>query len=161
MKFICAQSELNHQLSSVSRAIPSRPSRPILANVLATADADSQTITLVGFDEVLGIESRFDAQVEESGTLTLPAKLLGDIVSRLPDGDLSIAVEEDEMTLASSSGRYQVKGLSAEDYPALPTVEDGEVGKNFQPKHCWRGCGVLCLPAVPMRPNRCSPGYTC
>jgi len=89
MKFICAQSELNHQLSSVSRAIPSRPSRPILANVLATADADSQTITLVGFDEVLGIESRFDAQVEESGTLTLPAKLLGDIVSRLPDGDLS------------------------------------------------------------------------
>ena len=36
-------------------------------------------------------------------------------------------VEEDEMTLASSSGRYQVKGLSAEDYPALPTVEDGEV----------------------------------
>jgi DNA polymerase-3 subunit beta len=127
MKFICAQSELNHQLSSVSRAIPSRPSRPILANVLATADADSQTITLVGFDEVLGIESRFDAQVEESGTLTLPAKLLGDIVSRLPDGDLTIAVEEDEMTLASSSGRYQVKGLSAEDYPALPTVENGEV----------------------------------
>jgi DNA polymerase-3 subunit beta len=129
MKFICAQSELNNQLSSVSRAVPSRPSRPVLGNILATADAETQTITLVGFDEVLGIESRFDAQVEESGSLTLPAKLLGDIVSRLPDGDLTIAVEEDEVTvtLTSSSGRYEVRGLSAEDYPALPTVEEGEV----------------------------------
>jgi DNA polymerase-3 subunit beta len=129
MKFICAQSELNNQLSSVSRAVPSRPSRPVLGNILATADAEAQTMTLVGFDEVLGIESKFDAQVEASGSLTLPAKLLGDIVSRLPEGDITVAVEADEVTvtLTSSSGRYQVRGLSAEDYPALPTVEVGEV----------------------------------
>lgn len=129
MKFICAQSELNNQLSSVSRAVPSRPSRPVLGNILATADAEAQTMTLVGFDEVLGIESKFDAQVEASGSLTLPAKLLGDIVSRLPEGDITVTVEADEVTvtLTSSSGRYQVRGLSAEDYPALPTVEVGEV----------------------------------
>jgi DNA polymerase-3 subunit beta len=129
MKFVCAQSELNSQLSSVSRAVPSRPSRPVLGNILATANAETQSVRLVGFDEVLGIESRFDAQVEESGRLTLPAKLLGDIVSRLPGEDITIAAEDDEMTvtLTSTSGRYQVRGLSAEDYPALPTVEAGEV----------------------------------
>jgi len=129
MKFICAQSELNNQLSSVSRAVPARPSRPVLGNILATADADTQSVTLIGFDEVLGIESRFDAQVETSGSLTLPAKLLGDIVSRLPGEDITLAVEDDEvtLTLTSSSGRYQVRGLSAEDYPALPTVDTGEV----------------------------------
>jgi DNA polymerase-3 subunit beta len=129
MKFICAQSELNSQLSSVSRAVPSRPSRPVLGNILATADADTQSVTLVGFDEVLGIESRFNAQVEASGSLTLPAKLLGDIVSRLPGEDITLAIEEDgvTVTLTSSSGRYQVRGLSAEDYPSLPTVEEGEL----------------------------------
>lgn len=129
MKFICAQSELNSQLSSVSRAVPSRPGRPILGNILATADAETQSVTLVGFDEVLGIESQFDAQVEASGRLTLPAKLLGDIVSRLPGEDITIAAEADDttVTLTSTSGRYEVRGLSAEDYPALPTVEDGEV----------------------------------
>ncbi len=129
MKFVCPQSELNSQLSSVSRAVPSRPSRPVLGNILATADAETQSVTLVGFDEVLGIESRFDAQVEESGSLTLPAKLLGDIVSRLPGEDITIAAEDTEMTvtLTSTSGRYQVRGLSAEDYPTLPTVEAGEV----------------------------------
>jgi DNA polymerase-3 subunit beta len=129
MKFICTQSEMNTQLSSVSRAVPARPSRPVLGNILATADADTQSVTLIGFDEVLGIESQFDAQVETSGSLTLPAKLLGDIVSRLPGEDITLAVEDDEvtLTLTSSSGRYQVRGLSAEDYPALPTVDTGEV----------------------------------
>lgn len=129
MKFVCAQSELNTQLSSVSRAVSSRPSRPVLGNILVTADAEAQAVTVVGFDEVLGIESTFDAQVEESGTLTLPAKLLGDIVSRLPGEDITVVAEDEEMavTLTSTSGRYQVRGLSSEDYPALPTVEEGEV----------------------------------
>jgi DNA polymerase-3 subunit beta len=131
MKFVCPQSELNNQLSSVSRAVPSRPSRPVLGNVLLTADFDTQSVTLVGFDEVLGIESRFDAQVEESGTLTLPAKLLGDIVSRLPtDEDISLVTDGEEnptATLTCSAGEYEVRGLSAEDYPSLPMVEEGQV----------------------------------
>jgi DNA polymerase III sliding clamp (beta) subunit (PCNA family) len=51
--------ELSAQLSSVSRAVSSRPNRPVLANILVKADIESQSVTLVGFDEVLGIESRF------------------------------------------------------------------------------------------------------
>lgn len=131
MKFICSQSELNNQLSLVSRAVASRPSRPVLGNVWLSADAETNQITLIGFDETLGIQTRFEAQVETSGTLTLPAKLLGDIISRLPDED--ITVDEDEETptvnLISSSGQYQVRGLSAEDYPSLPDVEDGQTSE--------------------------------
>jgi DNA polymerase III subunit beta len=128
MKFICPQSDLSAQLSSVSRVVPSRPSRPVLANILVKADIDSQSVTLVGFDEVLGIETRFSAQVDEPGTLTLPAKLWGDIVSRLPNEDITLESDGDSstVTLTSSSGRYEVRGLSAEDYPSLPQVEDGE-----------------------------------
>ncbi|MBD2106396.1 MULTISPECIES: DNA polymerase III subunit beta [unclassified Nodosilinea] len=128
MKFICPQNELSAQLSSVSRAVSSRPNRPVLANILVKADIENQSVTLVGFDEVLGIESRFSAQVEEPGTLTLPSKLWGDIVSRLANEDITLESEGDSttVTLTSSSGRYEVRGLSAEDYPALPTVEDGE-----------------------------------
>lgn len=127
MKFVCPQSELNTQLSLVSKAISSRPSRPVLGNVLVSADTSSQQVTLVGFDEAMGIQTCFAAQVEEEGRLTLPAKLLSDIVSRLPGEDLSIeAAGEFSITLTCSSGQYQVRGLSAEDYPALPTVEDGQ-----------------------------------
>jgi DNA polymerase-3 subunit beta len=128
MKFVCSQNELNQQLSSVSRAVPSRPSRPVLGNIWVKADAAQQTVTLVGFDEVLGIESCFAAQVEESGVLTLPAKLWGDIVSRLPNEDVLMELnkESETVTITSSSGHYEVRGLSAEDYPALPTVEEGD-----------------------------------
>ncbi len=131
MKFSCAQTEFNSQFSLVSRAVPSRPSKPVLGNVLATADADAQTVTLVGFDETLGIQTTFAAQVDESGSLTLPAKLLGDIVSRLPNEDIDISEDDDEpmITLSCSAGRYQVRGLSAEDYPNLPELESTEIVK--------------------------------
>jgi DNA polymerase III subunit beta len=131
MKLICAQQELNTHLSLVSRVVPSRPSHPVLANVLLTADVDTQRVSLTGFDLSLGIQTSFPAQVEEGGKLTLPAKLLSDIVSRLPDGDLTFDAVADEslVTLTSAFGRYQVRGMGAEEYPELPTVEDGNVAQ--------------------------------
>lgn len=128
MKLICAQSDLNTHLSFVSRAVPARPTHPVLANVLLSADADTQQIRLTGFDLSLGVQTAFGAQVEEGGTLTLPAKLFSDIVSRLPEGELTLDTAEGEMlaTLTCSSGKYQMRGMGAEDYPALPTVDEGD-----------------------------------
>ena len=128
MKLTCPQSELNTHLSVVSRAVPSRPSKPVLGNVLLKADVQAQQVTLIGFDESLGIETSFSAQVEQAGTLTLPAKLLTDIVSRLPSEDIVLEEVEGEttVTLTCSSGHYQVRGMSAEDFPSLPLVEEGQ-----------------------------------
>lgn len=128
MKFVCAQSELSNQLSLVSKAVPSRPNRPVLGNVLMSVDEATQQVTLVGFDEAMGIQTSFSAQVEEGGVLTLPAKLLVDIVSRLPAEDIVVDEDANEptVTLTCSAGQYQVRGLSAEDYPSLPTPEGGE-----------------------------------
>ncbi|MGL5509170.1 MAG: DNA polymerase III subunit beta, partial [Microcoleaceae cyanobacterium] len=79
MKFICSQADLNTHLSLVSRAVPSRPSHPVLANVLLIADADEQTVELTGFDLSLGIRTSFAAMVTASGSLTIPAKIFNDI----------------------------------------------------------------------------------
>lgn len=131
MKFSCPQTDFNTHFSLVSRAVPSRPSKPVLGNVLVTAHLDEQKVTLVGFDETLGIQTAFPAQVELGGSLTLPAKLLGDIVSRLPNEEISLSEDEDDpvVTLSCSAGRYQVRGLSAEDYPSLPEIESAETVK--------------------------------
>ncbi|MEM9150008.1 MAG: DNA polymerase III subunit beta [Cyanobacteria bacterium P01_F01_bin.3] len=131
MKFSCPQTDFNTHFSLVSRAVPSRPSKPVLGNVLVTADTGTQLVTLVGFDETLGIQSSFAAQVNEGGSLTLPAKLLGDIISRLPNEEIDISEDEDEpvVILACSAGRYQVRGLSAQDYPSLPEIDSQETVK--------------------------------
>jgi DNA polymerase-3 subunit beta len=126
MKFICTQNDLNTQLSLVSRAVASRPSHPILANILFKADVERQQVTLTGFDLSLGIQTSFSAQVESEGSITLPSKLLSDIVARLPEGSLSVDNEDDDLTviLTCSSGRYQVRGMAADDFPALPLLNE-------------------------------------
>jgi DNA polymerase III subunit beta len=133
MKLTCSQSNLNANLSLVSRAVSSRPSHPVLANVLLNADEATQTVKLCAFDLSLGIQTSFPAQVQVGGVLTLPAKLLGDIVSRLPEGEISLDDGEGETetgiltTITSSSGRYQVRCLGAEDFPDLPTIDGDAV----------------------------------
>ena len=128
MKVVCSQSELNSALQLVSRAVATRPTHPVLANVLLTADAGSNRLSLTGFDLSLGIQTSLAASVETSGAITLPARLLGEIVSRLSsDSPVTLAVDDsgEQVQLTSLSGSYQMRGMSADDYPDLPMVESG------------------------------------
>ena len=128
MKVVCSQSELNGALQLVSRAVATRPTHPVLANVLLTADAGSNRLSLTGFDLSLGIQTSLAASVETSGAITLPARLLGEIVSRLSsDSPITLAVDNsgEQVQLTSLSGSYQMRGMSADDYPDLPMVESG------------------------------------
>lgn len=161
MKLVCTQSDLNTNLSLVSRAVPSRPTHPVLGNVLLAADKQTQQVTLTAFDLSLGIQTSFVATVEDSGEIAIPAKLLNDIVSRLPEGEITLEDEEGAaasvsvnarghdspqavpndlesgigtalpqedriiVTLTSTSGRYQMRGMSAGEFPELPQVEAG------------------------------------
>ena len=128
MKVVCSQSELNAALQLVSRAVATRPTHPVLANVLLTADAGTNRLSLTGFDLNLGIQTSLAASVETSGAITLPARLLSEIVSRLAnDSPITLATEEsgEQVQLTSLSGSYQMRGLPADDYPELPMVESG------------------------------------
>ncbi|RZM82929.1 DNA polymerase III subunit beta [Leptolyngbya iicbica] len=131
MKFVCPQSELNTHLSLVGRVVPARPSKPVLSNVLIKVDEANQQVTLIGFDETMGIQTSFKATVEEPGELTLPAKLFESIIARLPAEDIVIQETQADaaVTITSSSGEYEVRGLSAEDYPSLPVIEDGQAAE--------------------------------
>lgn len=133
MKLVCSQSDLKTNLSLVSRAVPSRPTHPVLGNVLFEANAETQRITLTAFDLSLGLQTSFPAQVSDHHIFTLPAKLLNDIVTRLPDGELTLVgmAEEDgedhfSVTLISASGRFRLRGMSPEEYPNLPEITDGQ-----------------------------------
>lgn len=136
MKLTCTQSDLNSKLSLVSRAVPSRPTHPILGNVLLVADSKQQTVSLTGFDLYLGIKTSFPAQVSEGDRLTVPAKLLNDIVSKLPaDAEITLSCTSDEgerannnytIEITTASGRFQLRGMGPEEFPELPQVEDGK-----------------------------------
>lgn len=128
MKLTCQQSDLNTHLSLVSRVVPGRSRYPILANVLIKIDEEAGQVALIGFNEAMAIQTTFPAEIIIGGELTLPAKLLEGIVSRLPNEAIAIeSLSEDcGVTLTSASGTYEVRGLSAEDYPSLPDIADGD-----------------------------------
>ena len=128
MKLVCSQSELNAALQLVSRAVASRPTHPVLANVLLTADAGTGRLSLTGFDLNLGIQTSLTASVETSGAVTLPARLLGEIVSRLSaDSPITLAADDagEQVELTSLSGSYQMRAMPADEFPDLPLVENG------------------------------------
>ena len=133
MKLICSQSDLSSNLSLVSRAVPSRPTHPVLANILLQADAKTNQVSLTAFDLSLGIRTSFTAEVLESGAIALPAKLLVDITSRLPEGEITIDDQSGDaggegiiVTLKPKTGRYQVRAMGAEEFPELPVIENAE-----------------------------------
>jgi DNA polymerase III subunit beta len=128
MKLVCSQAELSSSLQLVSRAVAARPTHPVLANVLLTADAATGRLSLTGFDLSLGIQTSLPAAVETSGAITLPARLFGEIVSRLSADSpltLSCAEGEEQVDLTSLSGTYRMRGMPAEDFPDLPLAQSG------------------------------------
>ncbi|PSB12303.1 DNA polymerase III subunit beta [Pleurocapsa sp. CCALA 161] len=141
MKIICASFDLKDHLSLVSRAVPSRPEPAVLGNVLIQASQSSQKVSLTAFDGSLGIKTSFNAEVDTGGSITLPARLLNDIVTRLPEIEITLEVPESELeearsgvarteqeanfvtTISSTSGQFQLTGIDATEFPELPTID--------------------------------------
>ncbi|WP_287129424.1 DNA polymerase III subunit beta [Candidatus Cyanaurora vandensis] len=134
MKVLCPQHLFNQHLALVSRAVASaRPVQPILANIKLEGSPDQGgVLRLTGYDLELGIVSQLPAQVIEPGAVTLPVRLLGDIVSRLPNLDITLrglTGDGDELaaiTLDCGAGSYQIRGMGAQDFPHLPELPEGE-----------------------------------
>jgi DNA polymerase III subunit beta len=127
MKIVCSQSDLKNNLSLVSRVVPSRPEPAVLGNVLIEATEPTQKVSITAFDGNLGIKTSFHAEVIESGSITLPAKLLNDIVTRLPEMEVTLDVPDSEdnfvVTISSVSGQFQLTGMDAAEFPELPKIE--------------------------------------
>ena len=132
MKIICSQSDLKNNLAFVSRAVPARPEPLVLGNILLVADSTSQKITMTAFDGSLGIRASFQGEVVTGGEIALPAKLFNDIVSRLPEMEITLDCGDEEnsnlvATLSAASSKLQINGMDSEEFPELPTVKSDNI----------------------------------
>ncbi len=125
MRITCTQDHLSRGLSTVTRAVGSRPTMPVLANVLLSTDGSRLKLSATNLD--LGITTWVTANVEEEGTVTVPARLLTDLVNSMPVGQ-SVELREEEksrtLTVKCQQSRAQVRGIDPEEFPPMPTAED-------------------------------------
>ncbi|MBR5372060.1 MAG: DNA polymerase III subunit beta [Oscillospiraceae bacterium] len=122
MKFTCQKKDLDDVLSNVSKAASNKTPMEALAAIHLSAAG--QELTVTGYDLELGIRSVITAVVEEEGKLLVDSKLFCEVVRRMPDGILSISTDDHlKITINGSGTEYQLAGMSADEYPDLPSVE--------------------------------------
>ena len=92
MKFNIEKNDLVHGLRLVEKITVQRGIQPVLANILIEA-VDGRTVKFTSTDLDILIEAHIKANIKEEGSITLPAKKLLEIVSKLPDKTINFVLE--------------------------------------------------------------------
>lgn len=120
MNIVCDKALLSSAIDGVSKAVTLRSSIPALEGILLKAEGFQ--LTLTGYDLEMGITTTIEANVRQAGEIVLSAKLLGDMVRRLPSGEVSIYTNESgNATIKGGVAEFDILAMSASDYPDLPT----------------------------------------
>jgi len=127
MRVSLLQENLARGLAIASRAISTRPTLPILSNVLLTA-ADGR-LTLAATNLELSVVARVGAKVDEDGAITIPCRLFQDFVNMLPPErvDLVLDTKTNKLNVRCGDGvSININGLTADDYPQVPAANGDE-----------------------------------
>ncbi len=121
MKIICDKTLLSAAIDGVSRAVTLRSTVPVLEGILLKAEGFS--LTLTGYDMELGIVTTIEANVLEPGDIVLNAKLLSDMVRRMPAGQIIISVADNgKTTIQGGVAQFEIQSMPATDFPQLPNT---------------------------------------
>lgn len=124
MKLQIEREQLNKGLQIVSKVITTRPSLPILSNVLLSTEKGGLRIT--GTDLELGITALVSAQVENEGSFTAPSKILTEFVSSNTDPMLHFEVDIQkgaQINITGENYKANIGGVPADEYPNIPEVQ--------------------------------------
>ena len=121
MKFSCEKEILLGLLGTASRAVTGKSSMPLLEGLLICADAS--TLTVTGYDMSMGIRTTTETDVVEPGSIVINARLLLDIVRKLPNDVVYIETDDKLMTTVKC-GRavFNLAATEADEFPALAEV---------------------------------------
>ncbi|NLL72229.1 MAG: DNA polymerase III subunit beta [Clostridiales bacterium] len=122
MKIKCQKSDLLNSVNIVLKAVPAKSTMPILESIII--ESDSSGITLIANDMELGIKTKVKGNMIEEGAVALNAKVLSEIVRRLPENEVSISTDDNYMTeIICEKAKFSIAGRSGEEFPLLPEVE--------------------------------------
>ena len=118
------QENLARGLQTVSRAVSSRATLPVLANVLLKTESSGLKLTATNLE--IGINCWVPGKVAEEGEITVPAKLLTDLVSSFPNQrvDLVLSPKDRTLKVTCAGSKSSIKGIEADEFPVVAAIGD-------------------------------------
>ena len=123
MRFTCEKNLLVMGLNITGRTVAQKSALSAIEGILCKAGTG---LSLTGYNMETAITYMIDADVSSIGQCVLPAKLFGDIIRRLPEGQVTVVVDENyKVSIRSGYASFTISAEAADDYPVLPDVGDG------------------------------------
>ena len=121
MKFTCEKSLLVNAISVASRTVAQKSAISALEGIYLKA---GMYLYLSGYNLETGITVTVDADIQETGTCVMPARLFFDIIRKLPDEEVTVTVDDNfKVSIRCGISSFTITAMTAEDYPELPDVE--------------------------------------
>lgn len=132
MKFIVKKEDIFNGIKIVERATSQKAVQPVLYNILIETQ-ENNSIKLTASDLVLTVITEVDAQVEVPGKITLPAKKLNEIISKLENDLVTFELEENstEVNISCKKSKFDIIGISAAEFPQEASAFEMEDDKCF------------------------------
>ena len=127
MNFVCPKDKLNEAVGIVSKAASVKATISALEGI--KAEVGGGRIKLSAYDFNIAICASVEADTVEDGTIIFPAKLFGDIIRKLPSGDVYVQSNDKYQINISCGGTvFDIMGVSPQEFPKIPEVpEDNRV----------------------------------
>ena len=124
MRFSCEKNALNEAVSVCSHAVGTKGTSPVMEGLLLEAGG---TLTITGFNYKTAIQKNFEADVAQPGSVVLNARILADIVRRLPSETVEITVDDRLMaTIRGGASEFNLIASDPQEFPELPQVDEEE-----------------------------------
>ena len=156
MKLSCLQENLARGLGVVGRAVATRSTLPITQNVMLTSDQGMLRLSATNLE--IAITTWIGAMIEEEGAITVPYRLVSDLVNSLPsdrvdldlrgpDPDDPAAGGGSVLHISCGRSRTHINGASSDDFPPIPQVDSG-FATNIDPSVLRSGIGLVAFSAA-------------
>ena len=123
MRFTCEKNMLVTGLNIAGRTVAQKSSLSVIEGILCKA---GHGLSLTGYNMETAITYEIEAEVSDPGQCILPAKLFGDIIRRLPEGPVTVVVDDSfKVSIRAGFASFTISAESADDYPELPDVNEG------------------------------------
>ena len=129
MEIKANSSDLLKALNHIHGIVEVRHTLPILSNIVLSAENNELSLSSTNLD--IFCSDKIDAEIVNSGEISVPAITFFEIVKRLPSGSdviLSMGDEDTELILKCGRSKFNLSTLRTEDFPIL---SDKDLSTNF------------------------------